>query len=103
MWHSDGEQNTKFHHTLTKIRRARNQIICLKDKNGNWAERKEKNEEVSVQYFQYIFTSTKPSNFDESLRFITKKVLEYVNRFLVSILTRTCLIIIWTKLWAWMA
>ncbi|KAF8050412.1 hypothetical protein N665_1970s0001 [Sinapis alba] len=51
LWHKDGDQNTKFHHALTKLRRARNLIICLKDKDGNLAENPDEIEAVAVQYF----------------------------------------------------
>ena len=35
MWHTSGDQNTKFYHALTKQRRARNRIVGLYDSDGN--------------------------------------------------------------------
>ncbi|XP_024010299.1 uncharacterized protein LOC112085326 [Eutrema salsugineum] len=83
-WHKDGDKNTKFFHALTKQRRARNRIVALKDSNGHLVENARGIERVALQYFQKLFSSSIPSDLEDSLRFITEKVSDNDNEFLLK-------------------
>ena len=51
MWHTSGDLNIKFNHTLTKQRLARNRIVGLYDTQGNWITEDQDVEKVAVDYF----------------------------------------------------
>lgn len=86
-WLREGNQNTKFFHATTKQRRARNMIIKLRRANGTWAETEDGLEQVATRYFQTLFTSSNPSDFDDSLQYITEKVTTAMNEALIKIPT----------------
>ena len=83
-WHRDGDRNTKFHHGITKQRRAQNQIISIKDKHGKLVESEIEVENVAVQYFRDLFSTSSPTKLDGSLLFITEKVSHTDNRLLLE-------------------
>lgn len=83
-WHKHGDRNTKFHHSTTKQRRAQNRIISIKDKNGKLVESEIEVENVAVQYFRDLFSTSLPTQIDTSLRFISEKVSSDDNRFLLE-------------------
>lgn len=78
-WLREGDQNTKFFPATTKQRRARNWVTKLRKSAGVWVETEEDIEEVATRYFQTLFTSSDPSDFDESLKYITEKVTPAMN------------------------
>ncbi|XP_056866982.1 uncharacterized protein LOC130512731 [Raphanus sativus] len=83
-WHKHGDRNTKFHHSTTKQRRAQNRVISIKDKNGKLVESEIEVENVAVQYFRDLFSTSLPTQIDTSLRFISEKVSSDDNRFLLE-------------------
>ncbi|XP_024008064.1 uncharacterized protein LOC112084035 [Eutrema salsugineum] len=83
-WHKNGDKNTKFFHALTKQRRARNRIVSLKDSNGHLVENARGIEKVAATYFQDLFSSSIPSDPENSLRFITEKVSDNTNQLLLK-------------------
>lgn len=85
-WLKEGDQNTKFFHASTKQRRARNRITKLKRPDGLWAEKYERIEHTTTEYFQELFYSSRPHGFDEALRFVTAKVTPEMN---ISLTTTT--------------
>ena len=64
MWHSSGDLNTKFYHALTKQRRVRNKIVGLRDEMGNWITEENRVEKVAADYFDGLFRTTDPTEFD---------------------------------------
>ena len=74
-----GDRNTKFFHATTKQRRARNRLTKLKNPLGGWAECEEDIEQVAAAYFQVLFTSSNPGNFDDALRYVSEKVSLDIN------------------------
>lgn len=84
-WLREGDKNTKFFHATPKQHRARNRIIKLKDTDGSWVETEEKIEKVATTYFQNLFTSTNPSEYEEALRYIIPKVSLEINIELTKI------------------
>ncbi|KAF8055343.1 hypothetical protein N665_1297s0002 [Sinapis alba] len=83
-WHRDGDKNTKFHHAITKQRRARNKITSIKDKHGRLVESAIGVENVAIQYFRDLFSTSSPTDLDSSLRFISEKVTRADNRSLLE-------------------
>ncbi|XP_056848949.1 uncharacterized protein LOC130499067 [Raphanus sativus] len=83
-WHKHGDRNTKFHHSTTKQRRAQNRVISIKDKNGKLVESEIEVENVAVQYFRDLFSTSLPTQIDTSLRFISEKVSSDDNRDLLE-------------------
>ena len=71
IWHSSGDLNTKFYHALTKQRRVRNRIVGLHDAEGNWITGDNGMEKVAVDYFEDLFSTTSPSEFDSFLSEVT--------------------------------
>ena len=71
MWYSSGDLNTKFYHALTKQRHIHNRIVGLYDANGNRITKDKGVEQVDMDYFEDIFNTTSPSDFDDFLADIT--------------------------------
>ncbi|CAA7037370.1 unnamed protein product [Microthlaspi erraticum] len=84
-WLREGDKNTKFFYVTTKQRRVRNKIIKLKDGDGSWVENEDKIEQVASAYFQNLFTSSNPSNYEEALKYIAPKVTQEINTELTTI------------------
>ena len=57
-WHRYGDRNTKFHYAVTNQRRAQNRIISIKDKHGKLVESEIGVENVVVQYFRDLFSTS---------------------------------------------
>ena len=55
---------TKFYHALTKQRRVRNKIVGFHDEMGNWITEENGVEKVPVDYFDGLFRTTDPTEFD---------------------------------------
>ena len=87
MWHSSGDLNTKFYHALTKQRRIRNRIVGLHDADGNWITEENGVERVVVSYFEDLFTSSSPSEFDDFLMEIPLTITPQINQRLLRIAT----------------
>lgn len=56
-WLKGGEQNTKFFHTSTMIRRRQSRILCLKDAHGDWQEDAVVLQEMASQFYQNLYTA----------------------------------------------
>ena len=87
MWHSSGDLNTKFYHTLTKHRRIRNKIVGLHDEMGNWITEDNGIEKVAVDYFEGLFSTTTPTEFDGFLEEIVSSISPQMNQVLLRIAT----------------
>ena len=83
-WYKHGNKNTKFHHATTKQRRAQNRIISIKDKHGRLVEKEIEVENVAVQYFRDLFSTSLPTQLEPSLQFISEKVSNNDNRLLLE-------------------
>lgn len=74
IWLREGDRNTKYFHAKTKQCRARNRITKLKNSMGVWVETEEGIEQVAVEYFEDLFTTSNPCELEESIRCITETV-----------------------------
>ncbi|KAF8050187.1 hypothetical protein N665_2031s0005 [Sinapis alba] len=64
LWHIGGDLNTKYYHALTKQRRANNRIVGLYDTEGNWVVEEKGVPKVAVDYFDELFKTTSPTDFE---------------------------------------
>ena len=87
MWHSSGDLNTKFYHALTKQRRIRNKIVGLYDEASNWVTKENGVEKVAVDYFDGLFNSTNPVEFDSFLEEIGPSISPQMNLMLLRVAT----------------
>ncbi|KAA8539071.1 hypothetical protein F0562_025763 [Nyssa sinensis] len=78
-WLKEGDKNTAFVHTCTVQRRQRNKIVGLEDAQGIWQENKVDVQKTILEYFQNIFSSSKPIDFEPILACVEKKVLDDMN------------------------
>ena len=89
MWYSSGDLNTKFYHALTKQRRVHNRIVRLYDAAGNWITEDNGVEKVAVDYFEDLFSTTTPSEFDNFLTQVTPGITPQMNQRLLRIATES--------------
>ena len=87
MWNTAGDLSTNFFHALTKQRRTRNRIVGLYDANGNWVVEDKGVEKVAVEYFEELFSTTLPSDFDDFLDEIKPTISPQTNQRLIKIAT----------------
>lgn len=59
-WMHDGDRNTKFYHTKTKIRRSKNKVQVLKNEHNEWIMDAAAVGEHVNQYFRQLFTEDVP-------------------------------------------
>ena len=88
MWYSSGDLNTKFYHALTKQRRVRNRIVGLHDEDGTWITGDKGVEKVAIDYFDKLFTTTSPSNFNSFLAEVTPGITPQMNQRLLRLATK---------------
>ncbi|RYR39566.1 hypothetical protein Ahy_A09g045127 isoform B [Arachis hypogaea] len=54
-WIVEGDRNTKFYHTKTIIRRAKNKISKLRNQQGEWIENGTETKDHAVQFFKDLY------------------------------------------------
>ena len=84
-WLREGDRNTRYFHAKTKQRRARNRITRIKNLMGQWVDTEEGIERVATKYFQELFSTSNPSDIEESLRYVTASVTNEMNQQLLKI------------------
>ena len=60
-WLQAGDKNTKFFHSKATTRKRKNRIWGVENKEGSWTKDGEAVEREFCDYFQQLFTSSKPS------------------------------------------
>ena len=79
-----GDRNTRFFHEKVSVRYKKNLIEGLMDENGRWLEGDEHVEELMLQYYERLFTSSGHSEFEEILDAVQPKVTPRMNQILVK-------------------
>lgn len=72
-----GDRNTKFFHATASNRKKKNNLVKLRDENGDWVESYGLSN-VAVNYFKQIF-ATNGVHFSDHLGGIRKRVTDEVN------------------------
>ncbi|XP_050248972.1 uncharacterized protein LOC126696245 [Quercus robur] len=81
-WLQSGDRNTRFFHEKASTRYKKNFIEGLMDENGRWLEGDEHVEELMLQYYERLFTSSDPMDFEEILDAVQHKVTLKMNQVL---------------------
>ena len=82
-WLKDGDRNTRFFHSKASQRRRENYIKGLYDNNGQWCTNPSRVEDIVLEFYQALFTSQNPENFDEILAQIPRIVTNEMNNDLM--------------------
>ncbi|KAL0403747.1 UNVERIFIED_CONTAM: hypothetical protein Sradi_2015500 [Sesamum radiatum] len=85
-WLYDRDRNTKLFHASANIRRRQNTITKIKDAGGRWCENTKGIQQILLEYFHGIFTSTSPLHheLDSVLNTVRPKVTEAMNESLLQ-------------------
>ncbi|KAK9209014.1 hypothetical protein WN944_001375 [Citrus x changshan-huyou] len=80
-WLQAGDKNTKFFHSKATTRKRKNRIWGVENKEGSWTEDGEAVQREFGDYFQQLFTSSKPSQdqMNAALEGLTPKVIATMN------------------------
>jgi hypothetical protein len=76
VWLRDGDKNTKFFHNKASQRAKVNGINKIKDEDGVWWRGDEHVERVLINYFDNLFSSSNPSNIEETCEVVKGKLSE---------------------------
>lgn len=63
-WLKDGDDNTRFFHTSTLVRRRRNRVESLKNDGGIWVEDKKGLKETAMRFYTDLFSSNSEAGGD---------------------------------------
>ena len=86
-WYTSGDLNTKFYHALSKQRHVPNRIVGLYDALENWITEDMDVENVAVHYFEELFTTTSPTEFDDFLTEVPPGITTQMNQCLLRVPT----------------
>ena len=84
MWLKDGDQNTKFFHGKAAQRRRRNYFKMLRDALGKWCTQQDQVVDTIVNFYQDLFTTSNPSDFEEVADTIPQLVTHEMNDMLLA-------------------
>ncbi|KAL0449623.1 UNVERIFIED_CONTAM: putative mitochondrial protein [Sesamum latifolium] len=88
-WLYDQDRNTEFFHATATTTKRQNVIQRIKDAERRWREDTEGIQEVLLEYFRGIFTSSRPSSheLDVVLNTVSPKVTDAMNDSLLQLFT----------------
>lgn len=69
-WFQAGDRNTSFFHAKASARHKKNYIERLMDANDVWKDDDSNMEEIVVDYYNNLFTSSQPKDFTELLNVV---------------------------------
>lgn len=78
-WLRDEDRNTKVYHSKASQRRRRNYIKGLFDSNGVWCSQPSRVATIVVDFYQQLFSSNNPHDFEEVLEQIPQVVITDMN------------------------
>ena len=81
-WLQSGDRNTGFFHAKASARHKKNSIEGIMDANEVWHVDDGKVEEVLVDYYKELFTTSQPTEFSEMLQTAQPKVTNSMNQLL---------------------
>ena len=77
-----GDKNTTFFHGQAILRKKKNTIKRLKDKDREWNEDKKEIEDIVNNHFKGLLSSSQPTGFNEVLSRADNSVNGEINHFL---------------------
>ena len=80
----DGDKNTSYFHHKANQRRKHNTIKGLFSDDGTWLSSREDMEGIITHYFETLFATGNPADFDAATAGIEAKVTEEMNRELLT-------------------
>ena len=83
-WLQSRDMNTRFFYEKASARYKNNLIKGLMDENGRWLEGDEYVEKLMLQYYEMLFTSSDPMEFEEILDAVQHKVTLRMNQVIVK-------------------
>ncbi|XP_059071121.1 uncharacterized protein LOC131863720 [Cryptomeria japonica] len=84
LWLSEGDRNTKFFHSSSKLKRLRNRISCIIDSNGNNLMDEDDIAAEAVRFFKSLLTAEPVVVDDEFVNSIPPLVSQEDNRMLMA-------------------
>uniref|UniRef100_A0A2N9IM41 Reverse transcriptase domain-containing protein n=1 Tax=Fagus sylvatica TaxID=28930 RepID=A0A2N9IM41_FAGSY len=84
VWLEAGDQNTKFFHNYANQRQRTNGIQGLRNQEDVWCTAENQVEDIAVNYFRNIFTTSHPTRIGETLSAVEKVVSEETNQRLLQ-------------------
>ncbi|XP_074271423.1 uncharacterized protein LOC141595357 [Silene latifolia] len=82
LWLKDGDRNIKFFHSKAGERKSKNYIGALIDDSGLMRVGLDEVSSVANSYFQDLFTSSRPTHFDDVLVGLEGRVTDRINGLL---------------------
>ena len=79
LWIKCGDRNTKFFHATANNQQRKNRIEGISDSEGRWREDRMEVENVILEYFTKIYSTTYPTEFEASLNAVGSRVSEDMN------------------------
>ena len=83
-WLHNGDRNTRFFHSKASQHYRGNYITKLHDANGGWCSSQVQVKATIVDFYQNLFTSSSPSNFEEVIKTIPHVVTDEMNDMLTT-------------------
>jgi hypothetical protein len=83
-WLKNGDRNTKFFHACANQRSCRSNIESIVDGYGRTCTNQREIEGAFVDYFQNLFTSSNPSNYEEYIAGLEGRVTSSMNNMLMA-------------------
>ena len=78
-----GDKNTSYFHSKASQRFRRNRILGLKNNMNVWCTEESHIRNIAFEYYQALFSSSAPSDFDEVLSKVQPSVTEDMNSMLL--------------------
>lgn len=88
-WLTDGDLNTKYFHQQASNRRRKNLLKGLCNKEGTWCSEDEDVEQIVLDYFGELFSSSGPTNIPITVGVLPRIVTEEMNVVLTRPITAT--------------
>ena len=84
LWMKCGDQNMKFFHATATQRQQKNRIEGLWGADGKWQEEKERIEEIIVEYFEKIYSTEHPSEYEVNVEDVESCITPEMNKSLLE-------------------